>query len=70
MLGIIVIVFYVFFVCVSTLRPSRILLSCGVPYDAASNALRLSVGRSTSREDVDIVVEDLKETTEVLERMN
>ncbi|XP_076134969.1 selenocysteine lyase isoform X1 [Alosa pseudoharengus] len=51
-------------------RPSRILLNCGVPYDIATNALRLSVGRSTSREDVDIVVEDLKQTIDVLERMN
>ncbi|KAL2090419.1 hypothetical protein ACEWY4_015107 [Coilia grayii] len=51
-------------------RPSCVLLSCGIPEDAARNALRLSVGRSTSRQDVDAVVEDLKETVDVLERMN
>ncbi|XP_056102277.1 selenocysteine lyase [Rhinichthys klamathensis goyatoka] len=51
-------------------QPSHILLSCGIPYDVATNALRISVGRSTSREDVDIVVEDLRDTVEQLERMN
>ena len=41
-------------------RPSAILLSCGIPYDVAQNALRLSIGRDTSKEDVDLIVEDLK----------
>ncbi|NXD82062.1 SCLY lyase, partial [Halcyon senegalensis] len=40
-------------------RPSSILLSCGIPYDVAQNALRLSVGRDTTRADVDLVVQDL-----------
>lgn len=40
-------------------RPSSILLSCGIPYDVAQNALRLSVGRDTTRADVDVVVQDL-----------
>ncbi|NXC48283.1 SCLY lyase, partial [Penelope pileata] len=40
-------------------RPSSILLSCGIPCDVAQNALRLSVGRDTSRADVDVVVQDL-----------
>lgn len=51
-------------------QASHILLSCGVPYDIATNALRISVGKSTSREDVDIVVEDLRKTVEQLERIN
>ncbi|XP_037106319.1 selenocysteine lyase [Syngnathus acus] len=49
-------------------RPSPILLSCGVAPEVASNALRLSVGRRTSREDVDVVVEDLLEAVKRLER--
>ncbi|XP_077439990.1 selenocysteine lyase [Vanacampus margaritifer] len=49
-------------------RPSRILLSCGVAPEVASNALRLSVGRSTSREDVDAGVEDLQDAVKLLER--
>uniref|UniRef100_A0A672SUZ3 Selenocysteine lyase n=1 Tax=Sinocyclocheilus grahami TaxID=75366 RepID=A0A672SUZ3_SINGR len=56
--------------CSHFLRPSHILLSCGIPYHVATNALRISVGRCTSREDVDIVVEDLRDTVEQLERMN
>lgn len=52
-------------VCVS-LRPSHILLSCGVPDAVAANALRLSVGRTTTTADVDAVVEDLKEAVQLL----
>ncbi|XP_029789399.1 selenocysteine lyase isoform X1 [Suricata suricatta] len=48
-------------------RPSPVLLSCGVPFDVARNALRLSVGRSTSRADVDLVVQDLKQAVARLE---
>lgn len=51
-------------------RPSHILLSCGVPEEVAANALRLSVGRATSRADVDAAVEDLRETVELLEESN
>ncbi|KAM9383949.1 selenocysteine lyase isoform 1-T3 [Pholidichthys leucotaenia] len=51
-------------------RPSHILLSCGVPLEVAANALRLSVGRRTTRADVDRVVEDLRETVQLLEQMN
>lgn len=53
-------------VCVSV-RPSHILLSCGVPTEVAANALRLSVGRETTKADVDAVVEDLRETVKLLE---
>ncbi|XP_041647607.1 selenocysteine lyase [Cheilinus undulatus] len=48
-------------------RPSHILLSCGVPSEVAANALRLSVGRGTTKADVDAVVEDLRETVQLLE---
>ncbi|KAG7228678.1 hypothetical protein INR49_008454 [Caranx melampygus] len=51
-------------------RPSHILLSCGVPSEVAANALRLSVGRGTTKADVDAVVEDLRETVQLLEEMN
>ncbi|NXG08496.1 SCLY lyase, partial [Sakesphorus luctuosus] len=40
-------------------RPSPILLGCGIAPDVAQNALRLSVGRDTSRADVDLAVQDL-----------
>ncbi|KAM9128043.1 selenocysteine lyase isoform 2-T3 [Pangshura tecta] len=49
-------------------QPSSILLSCGIPYEVAQNALRLSVGRDTTKEDVDIIVEDLKQSVAQLEQ--
>ncbi|KFW67074.1 Selenocysteine lyase, partial [Pygoscelis adeliae] len=49
-------------------RPSSILLSCGIPYDVAQNALRLSVGRDTTRADVDMVVQDLVQAVAQLDQ--
>ncbi|XP_050821532.1 selenocysteine lyase isoform X1 [Gopherus flavomarginatus] len=49
-------------------QPSSILLSCGIPCEVARNALRLSVGRDTTKEDVDIIVEDLKQSVAQLEQ--
>lgn len=51
-------------------RPSHILLSCGVPTEVAANAMRLSVGRGTTKDDVDAAVEDLRETVQLLEDTN
>ncbi|KAI4888998.1 hypothetical protein NFI96_019095 [Prochilodus magdalenae] len=51
-------------------QPSHILLNCGIPYHVAMNALRISVGRETSRQDVDVVVEDLRDAVEQLKQMN
>ncbi|KAL8600025.1 hypothetical protein ACOMHN_057794 [Nucella lapillus] len=50
--------------CHAQNRPSHILLSMGVPENLARNALRLSVGRETSKADIDMVVKDLKETVD------
>ncbi|KAL5014067.1 hypothetical protein ScPMuIL_008337 [Solemya velum] len=41
-------------------QPSPILLASGIPVDLARNTLRLSVGRYTTEEDIDVVVADLK----------
>ncbi|KFZ59750.1 Selenocysteine lyase, partial [Antrostomus carolinensis] len=49
-------------------RPSSILLSCGIPYDVAQNALRLSVGRDTTRADVDLAVQDLVQAVAQLDQ--
>lgn len=43
------------------------LLSCGIPAEVARNALRLSVGRSTTLAEVDLVVQDLKQAVARLE---
>ncbi|NXY65988.1 SCLY lyase, partial [Callaeas wilsoni] len=48
--------------------PSPVLLSCGIPPEVARNALRLSVGRATTRADVDRAVQDLVQAVEQLER--
>ncbi|KAG8580635.1 hypothetical protein GDO81_007372 [Engystomops pustulosus] len=48
--------------------PSHVLLNSGVPPDAARGAIRLSVGRDTSREDVDLIVKDLKKAAKRLEK--
>eukprot|EP00069_Balaena_mysticetus_P012658 bmy_21794T0 len=48
-------------------RPSPVLLSCGIPLDVARNAIRLSVGRGTTRAEVDLVVQDLKQAVARLE---
>lgn len=47
-------------------RPSHILTAIGVPYEIAMNALRLSVGRNTTKQDIDLVVLDLKDAVECL----
>lgn len=48
-------------------RPSPVLLSCGIPVDVARNAIRLSVGRSSTRTEVDLVVQDLRQAVARLE---
>ncbi|XP_051694211.1 selenocysteine lyase isoform X3 [Oryctolagus cuniculus] len=48
-------------------QPSPVLLSCGVPFAVAKNALRLSVGRSTTRAEVELAVQDLKQAVARLE---
>ncbi|CAN8199454.1 unnamed protein product [Coccothraustes coccothraustes] len=49
-------------------RPSPVLLSCGIPPEVAQNALRLSVGRGTTRAEVDRAVQDLTRAVEQLEQ--
>lgn len=41
-------------------KPSSILLACDIPEHIAINALRLSVGRETTKMDIDIFLDDLK----------
>nr|XP_017499602.2 selenocysteine lyase isoform X5 [Manis javanica] len=48
-------------------QPSPVLLSSGIPFGVAQNAIRLSVGRSTTRAEVDLVVQDLKQAVAWLE---
>lgn len=50
--------------------PSPILLNCGIPPSVAANALRLSVGRGTTKGDVDVVIEDLRAAVQQLEGLS
>ena len=34
-------------------------MACGIPKDIAINAMRLSVGRETTKEDIDVFIDDL-----------
>jgi cysteine sulfinate desulfinase/cysteine desulfurase-like protein len=43
-----------------------ILLASGVPHHQAVNAIRLSVGRETTTDDIDIAVKDLKNSVKTL----
>lgn len=47
-------------------KPSHILTAIGIPCNIAMNAVRMSVGRETTIEDIDIVVEDLKNVIDSL----
>ena len=47
---------------------SPILLASGVPSDIAKNAMRLSVGRHTTIEDVEVVVLDIQQAVRSLEK--
>lgn len=49
-----------------TLEPSHVLLSLGVERGLALGTLRISLGRSTSDEDIDVVTEELKEMVQQL----
>lgn len=53
--------------CHSQNRPSPILLAIGIPECTARNALRLSIGRETTLEDIDSVIKDLQQAIEVIE---
>ena len=49
-----------------TSSPSPILTALGIPEEIAVNAIRLSVGRETTLQDVDVVISDLKQAVECL----
>ena len=44
-----------------TIRASFVLLESGVPEDIALNALRVSVGRETTRADIDVFINELSQ---------
>ncbi len=53
-----------------TLDPSHVLLAMGIPAEVAHGSLRLSLGRSNTREQIDYVVEILPEIVQRLRDMS
>lgn len=53
-----------------SLDPSHVLLAIGLPHEIAHGSLRLILNEEITREDIDYVVESLKEIVEGLRRMS
>jgi cysteine desulfurase len=54
----------------SSLEPSHVLLSIGVPVEQAHGSLRLTIGRETTDADVDYIIEKLPEIVQRLRDMS
>jgi len=53
-----------------SLEPSHVLLAIGLPHEIAHGSLRLSLGKDTSDEDIDYVLENLPRVVESLRAMS
>lgn len=53
-----------------SLDPSHVLLAIGLPHEIAHGSLRLTIGRSTTQEDIDFTIDSLKATLENLRMMS
>ena len=53
-----------------SLDPSHVLLAIGLSHEIAHGSLRLTLNEEITREDIDYVVESLKEIVEGLRRMS
>lgn len=53
-----------------SLDPSHVLLAIGLPHEIAHGSLRLSLSEETTKEDIDYVVDELKEIIERLRSMS
>ena len=53
-----------------SLDPSHVLLAIGLPHEIAHGSLRITLGADTSKEDLDYVVDCLKEIVEQLRSMS
>ena len=53
-----------------SLDPSHVLLAIGLPHEIAHGSLRMTLGAETTREDLDYVVDSLKEIVENLRGMS
>jgi len=53
-----------------SLEPSHVLLAIGLPHEVAHGSLRLTLGKDTSDEDIDYVLENLPKVVESLRAMS
>ena len=53
-----------------SLDPSHVLLAIGLPHEIAHGSLRLTLSEETTREEIDFVVDKLKEIAEKLRSMS
>lgn len=53
-----------------SLDPSHVLMAIGLPHEIAHGSLRLTLGEDTTREDIDYVVDNLKEIVQSLRNMS
>lgn len=53
-----------------SLDPSHVLLAIGLPHEIAHGSLRLTIGEDTTKEDIDYVVESVKEIVDKLRGMS
>ena len=53
-----------------SLDPSHVLLAIGLPHETAHGSLRLTLGEDTTREDLDYVIDSLKEIVAGLREMS
>lgn len=53
-----------------SLDPSHVLLAIGLPHEIAHGSLRMTLGEDTTREDLDYVVDSLKEIVQNLRNMS
>lgn len=53
-----------------SLEPSHVLLAIGLPHEIAHGSLRLTLGKNTSEEDIDYVLENLPKVVESLRVMS
>jgi cysteine desulfurase len=53
-----------------SLKPSHVILSLGLPYEASHGAIRFSLGKRTVKEDIDYLLEKLPEIVERLRSMS
>ncbi len=53
-----------------SLDPSHVLLAIGLPHEIAHGSLRMTLGEETTKEDMDYVIEKIKEIVEKLRTMS